>query len=224
MGQAIGAGEDDEADEYGWQTLRLALVTQLLIAAVIAVATRPIAAAFGSENLALTVTFVRVFGLGVAGFAVSRTMRGGLRGAGDTRWPFYGGILSTYAVRLPIAVLALPAGYAVTLSSGPLAATIGLAPLVVPLPGMGLGLAAVFAAILGDMYARAAVNLVRYYSDAWKTVARESGVGASADADPRGGLRPRSTAWPRLPNRRAGGNERISDSKDRIEATRNPRQ
>lgn len=183
VGQAIGAGEPEEADEYGWQTLRLALVTQLLIGAVIAAAARPIAAAFGSENLALTVTFVRVFGLGVAGFAVSRTMRGGLRGAGDTRWPFYGGIISTYLVRLPIAVLALPGGYAVTLFTGPLAATLGLAPLVVPLPGMGLGLIAVFAAILGDMYARAAVNVVRYSSDAWKAVARESGVGASADVD-----------------------------------------
>jgi Na+-driven multidrug efflux pump len=33
-------------------------------------------------DVALTVTFIRVFGLGVAGFSVSRTLRGGLRGAG----------------------------------------------------------------------------------------------------------------------------------------------
>ncbi|WP_435065248.1 MATE family efflux transporter [Halobaculum sp. EA56] len=183
VGQAIGAGDDEEADEYGWQVLRLALVTQLLIGAAIAAAARPIAAAFGSESLDLTVTFIRVFGLGVAGFAIARTMRGGLRGAGDTRWPLYGGLLGTYALRLPIAVLALPAGYAVTLFAGPLAATLGLAPLVVPLPGMDLGLTTVFAAIVADLYARAVVNLVRYWSDAWKRVARESDVGASTDAD-----------------------------------------
>ncbi|PSQ05011.1 MATE family efflux transporter [Halobacteriales archaeon QS_6_71_20] len=183
VGQAIGAGEEAEADDYGWQILRLALATQLLLGAAITIAARPIAAAFGAESVDLTVTFVRVFGVGVAGFAVARTMRGGLRGAGDTRWPLYGGLLGTYAVRLPIAVLALPTGYAVTLFAGPLAATLGLAPLVVPLPGMELGLVAVFAAIVGDLYARAVVNLVRYWSDAWKRVARESGLGATPDAD-----------------------------------------
>ena len=149
----------------------------------IVVAARPIALAFGTDSVDLTVTFVRVFGVGVAGFAVARTMRGGLRGAGDTRWPLYGGLLGTYAVRLPIAVLALPTGYAVTLFAGPFAATLGLAPLVVSLPGMDLGLIAVFAAIVGDLYARAVVNLVRYWSDAWKRVARESGLGATPDAD-----------------------------------------
>ncbi|WP_277554681.1 MATE family efflux transporter [Halobaculum limi] len=183
VGQALGAGEEEEADEYGWQALRLALATQLLIGAVIVVAARPLAAAFGSESLDLTVTFIRVFGLGVAGFAVARTMRGGLRGAGDTRWPLYGGLLGTYAVRLPLAVLALPAGYAVTVLSGPLASTLGLESVTVSLPGMGLGLVAVYAAIVADLYARAVVNLARYYSDAWKRVARESDVGAAADAD-----------------------------------------
>ncbi|UIO99794.1 MATE family efflux transporter [Halobaculum sp. CBA1158] len=183
VGQAIGSGDAEEADDYGWQTLRLAIVTQLLIGAVIAIAARPLAAAFGSENVQLTVTFIRVFGLGVAGFAVARTLRGGLRGAGDTRWPLYGGLLGTYAIRLPIAVLALPAGYTLTLFAGPVAAALGIAPMPIGLPGMGLGLVAVFAAIVGDLYARAVINLIRYHSDAWKTVARESGVGASTEAD-----------------------------------------
>jgi putative MATE family efflux protein len=169
VGQYIGAGEDADADAYGWQTLRIALITQLLIAGVIVVGARPIAAAFGTEHVDLTVTFVRVFGLGVAGFSVSRTMRGSLRGAGDTRWPLYGTTLGTYAVRLPIAALALPAGFAVGL------------PLVGSLPvGMGYGFVAIYVAILADFYLRAAVNTGRFYSGKWKQVARESGVGASA--------------------------------------------
>jgi Na+-driven multidrug efflux pump len=45
---------------------------------------------------------------------------------------------------------------------------------------MGLGLLAVYAAIVGDMYTRAGVNLARYWSDAWKDVARRAGVGAPA--------------------------------------------
>jgi len=165
VGQRLGAGDADEAADYGWQTLRIALVTQLLIAGAIVLAAAPIARAFGTEHVGLTVTFIRVFGLGVAGFSVARTMRGGLRGAGDTRWPLYGAILGTYVVRLPLAALALPAGFVLTL--GPLALA----------PGLGLGLSAVFAAIVADMYVRAAVNVVRFRSGAWRA------IGAVPDAN-----------------------------------------
>ena len=172
VGQSVGARDYDEAEDYGWQTLRIALATQLLIAAVIAAAAHPIAAAFNSQHPALTVDFVRMFALGVAAFSVSRTMRGALRGAGDTRWPFYGGIISTYVIRLPIAFLALPAGYAVT--TGPYVIAGVTLPAISISPGMGLGLLAIYAAILGDMYARAAVNLARFASGAWETVSRNA--------------------------------------------------
>ncbi|KTG07970.1 MATE family efflux transporter [Haloprofundus marisrubri] len=169
VGQHIGAGDAEEADAYGWQTLRIALVTQLAIAAALFVGARPLAELFGAGDVGLTVTFIHVFGLGVAGFSVARTLRGGLRGAGDTRWPLYGGLVGTYAVRLPLAALALPVGFGVSLFGFSFA------------PGMGLGLTAVFAAITADFYARAAVNGFRYWSGAWKDVAQRSGVGASAD-------------------------------------------
>ncbi|PSP31258.1 hypothetical protein BRC64_10730 [Halobacteriales archaeon QH_10_67_22] len=130
VGQAIGAGDDDGATDYGWQTLRIALATQLLIAAVLVLGARPIAVAFGTDTVDLTVTFIRVFGVAVAGFSVSRAMRGSLRGAGDTRWPMYGTLLGSFGVRLPVAALSLPAGFAVTV-------------LGTSLPvGMGLGLPA----------------------------------------------------------------------------------
>jgi putative MATE family efflux protein len=170
VGQAIGGGDEAEADDYGWQTLRIALATQLLIAAAIVLAARPITLAFGTENVDLTVQFVRVFGVGVAAFSVSRTMRGGLRGAGDTRWPLYGSVLGTYVLRLPISFLALPAGVAVGTVAGMAIA-----------PGMGLGVAAIYAAILTDMYARAAVNVYRFWTGKWKLVARRSDVGGGAE-------------------------------------------
>lgn len=71
---AIGRGEDSEATGYGWQTLRIALATQLPVAALLVIAARPIALAFGTEHVGLTVTFIRVFGLAVAGFSISRTI------------------------------------------------------------------------------------------------------------------------------------------------------
>ena len=171
VGQHIGAGDDEGADEYGWQTLRLALATQLLIAAVLILAARPIAILFDPGDVGLTVAFIRVFGVGVAGFSIGRVFRGGLRGAGDTRWPLYGALAGTYLVRLPIAMLALPVGTAVTVLG--FTATLGA----------GLALPAVFAAILADLYTRALVNAVRFRSGRWKAVARASAVGAGRTAD-----------------------------------------
>jgi putative MATE family efflux protein len=171
VGQRIGAGDDRSATDYGWQTLRIALATQLLIAAVLVFAARPVAAAFGTEHVGLTVTFIRVFGVAVAGFSVSRTMRGSLRGAGDTRWPFYGTFLGTFVVRLPVAALALPTAFAVTVP------VVGTA----VSPGLGLGYAAVFVAIVADFYVKAAVNTGRFWSGKWRAVARASGVGTGAD-------------------------------------------
>ncbi len=169
VGQAVGGGDEDTATRDGWATVRIALATQLLAAVVLAVLAVPIATLFGTEDVALTAEFVRVFALGVAGFAVSRTTRGALRGAGDTRWPFYGTLFGTYGLRLPIAFLALPVGYAVTL--GPLSFA----------PGRGLGVVAIYAAILLDLYARAGVNAVRFATGRWKAIARTASVGAGGD-------------------------------------------
>lgn len=172
VGQSIGAGNDDEANEYGWQTLRIALATQLLLAIILIAAARPIARGFGTNNLDLTVEFVRVFGLGVAAFSVSRTMRGCLRGAGDTKWPLYGTFAGTYLYKLPVAFLAVPTGV-VLFSLGTWSFS----------PGIGLGLFGVYAAILGDMYFRAGVNTFRFWTGEWKRIARESGVGTRTRAD-----------------------------------------
>ena len=171
VGQHVGAGDDADASDYGWQTLRIALATQLLVASVIVLAARPVAIAFGTAYVDLTVTFIRVFGVIVAGFSVSRTMRGSLRGAGDTRWPLYGTLLGTFVVRLPVASLALPAGFAVTV----LGTSVRF--------GMGLGYFAVFAAIIADFYVKAAVNTGRFRSGKWREVARASDVGAGAGDD-----------------------------------------
>jgi putative MATE family efflux protein len=169
VGQAIGGGGDRSATDYGWQVARLALATQLLVAALLALSAPLVARGFGTDNVPATARFIRVFALGVAGFALSRTMRGALRGAGDTRWPFYGTIAATYLVRLPVTVLALPAGYALTL--GP----------VTVAPGLGWGLPAVYAAILLDLYLKAGVNTARFASGRWRAVARSSKVGTTAD-------------------------------------------
>jgi len=169
VGQAVGSGDERSATDYGWQVARLALATQLLVAAVLALFAPLVARGFGTDNVAATARFIRVFALGVAGFALARTMRGALRGAGDTRWPFYGTIAATYLVRLPVTFLALPVAYTVTV--GPLSLS----------PGLGWGLPAIYAAILLDLYLKAGVNTARFASGRWRAVARRANVGQTAD-------------------------------------------
>jgi putative MATE family efflux protein len=171
VGQRLGEGKEEEATRYGWETTTVALATQLLVGAAVAVLARPIAILFGTGTVDLTVTFIWVFVLGVAGSSVAQTLEGGLRGAGDTTWPLYGMALGT-ALRLGVAVLAIPAGLTlVTVGSFEFA------------PGLGLGLTAVFAAIVVDMYSRAAVNAVRFRSHRWQAVARESADRRAASED-----------------------------------------
>jgi len=170
VGQSLGADEEGDAARYGWSTLRIALATQLLIGAVLVALARPIATAFNTEPIGLTVAFIRVFGLAIGGFSVGRTMQGALRGAGDTTWPFYGKVLGLGA-RLAVAALALSPAVAFTVAG------------VTVAPGLGFGLAAVYAAIVIDYYLQAGVNLLRFRSGTWKAIAREAAARRGASGD-----------------------------------------
>jgi putative MATE family efflux protein len=170
VGQRLGAEDAAGATDYGWQSVRIALVTQVLIAAVLVVGARPIVQLFGTESTDLGVAFVRVLAVTVVGNSVAQTLQGGLRGAGDTTWPMYGSALGM-GLRLVVAALALPATF--VLAVGPLSLS----------PGLGVGLVAVFAALVVDRYARAAVNTVRFRSGRWQAVARRSAARTATTAE-----------------------------------------
>ncbi|MFC6724317.1 MATE family efflux transporter, partial [Halobium palmae] len=132
---------------------------------------RQLAVLFGAEDVALTVQFIHLFGATIAGFAVSRTLQGALRGAGDTRVPFYATLAGNYLIRLPVAALALPTEVAFVAFGYSF------------VPGVGLGLSAVFVAVLADIYTRAAINWIRYRSNRWKAVGRAGVARARAGSD-----------------------------------------
>lgn len=159
VGQYLGAGRSNEATTAGWTTATVAVATQVVIAGVLAVLARPIARLFGTEAVVLATAFIWVLALGTAAAAVAQTLEGGLRGAGDTTWPLYGSAVGT-GLRLVITATALPAG--VTLVDG---AGFSFA------PGLGLGLAAVFVAIIADLVTRAVINALRFHSGRWRAVA-----------------------------------------------------
>ena len=169
----VGAGEHDRADlaikQSFWLalsiTIPLTLVTYFEAEAMVGLLTD------APRTIALGGTYLRIVMLSVSFRFWSMIAARALQGAGDTRWPLYGTILGGYVYRLPVAFLALPVGFAVTV---PLVG-------VTLAPGLGWGLPAIYAAIVGDFYLKAAVNTGRFWSGKWRDVARASGVGAGGD-------------------------------------------
>lgn len=171
VGQSLGRGEESEATEYGWQTLRIALATELAIAAFFFVFATPVARLFGTAHVDLTATFIRVFALTVVGAAIAASLRGGLRAAGDTTWPFYAAVAGA-GLRVGISLLALPATFIILTFYG-----------IDFTPGLGLGVIAVFVAIVIDRYARATIIATRYASGKWKIIAQRSTETAAQRGD-----------------------------------------
>lgn len=149
VGQSLGAGDEREAAASGWEILRLSLVVYLALAVLVVAFAVPIARLFVTdpETVAATATFVRVVAVSSIGLGIERSTNGTLRGAGDTTWPFYGILVGLYAVALPVAV----------------AGTV---------PGLGLGLVALYLAVVAETFVPAAFNLYRQRSNEWLAVSR----------------------------------------------------
>lgn len=149
VGQSLGAGKEREAELFGWDTLKTAITIMVSISVVIAIFAKPLAGLFVRESqaIALSTNFIRIYSIGVIGFAIDRVMRGSLRGAGDTRWPMYGIILAMYVWMLPVSYI------------------LGII--------LGLGVHGVFLGLLGGLFIPSAVNIFRFRSGKWKKISRE---------------------------------------------------
>ncbi len=171
VGQAIGRDEFLEAEYAGWQTLRISIATQVTLVAAMVLAAEQLALLFDAENVALTVEFLYLFGVMAVGSSIAGTLQGALRGAGDTTFPFYGTLAGDYVMRLPIAFLALPTGYVVTVWGVSIS------------PGVGLGIAAIYLSIIANTYTRALINGWRYWSGTWKAISQASMQRSRTGAD-----------------------------------------
>ena len=67
VGQNLGADEAAIAEAYGWQVLRLALVTQVLIAALVVVFVGATVAVFSTDSPMLPTQFLYVFAVSISG-------------------------------------------------------------------------------------------------------------------------------------------------------------
>lgn len=155
VGQHLGADEESEAGAYGAGIIRLAMVVYLVVAAAVILFASPIAGLFvsGSEEVAVTATFVAVAAVSAVGLGLDGTASGALVGAGDTRWPFVASLLGRYVFALPVA----------------------LSSLVTP-----LGVAGLYLALVLESFVPGTINYGLFRSGRWKAVSRR--YRPSADA------------------------------------------
>ncbi len=147
VGQNLGAERPDLAARAGWRGVfgAVAVMGSLGLASI--AFAEPITALFGAtgrETTALTVTFIYILGAAQPLMAMEFSLAGGLRGAGDTRFPLYTILVGLFVVRLGAAILiAIPVFGTVT---------------------------AVWLCLLADYLVKASLLTWRFAAGDWKTV------------------------------------------------------
>ena len=147
VGQRLGRGEEAGAEAYGREIIQLSLVVYLLVAAGVGLFAEPIARVFVDDPgaVALTTSFVIVAAISVVPLGVDGSTTGVLRGAGDTRIPFYASLLGLYVFALPMAYLGV----------------------ITP-----LGITALYLALILETAVPATVTTWRFQTGRWKAVSR----------------------------------------------------
>jgi putative MATE family efflux protein len=107
VGQDLGDGRPDDARFSGLAMTALSVVTLSLAGTVLIVGASPIAGLFTSDlaTLEYAATFTRVFGVSMFCFGFFFPLSGSLRGAGDTRTPFYARLSGTVGFLLAFSYL-----------------------------------------------------------------------------------------------------------------------
>lgn len=147
VGQALGRGQESEADAYARDTLRFTVTAYVLVATVVFAGAEPVSRLFVRDGttLAMTTALVRATCGSVIFWGVVNGGMGPLRASGDTRWPFYGQILGLFAFALPLTYLGA---------------------------STSLGLWGLYAALVLETGVPAAVIYYRYRTEQWKRISR----------------------------------------------------
>ncbi|WP_336023012.1 MATE family efflux transporter [Halobellus salinisoli] len=147
VGQALGAGEPGEARETATLVALFSLATLGTIGALLFVAAEPLATLFTRDaaTIGFATEFNRAFAVSMVFIGVYFPLSGTLKGAGDTRTPFYAGVVGSY-------VFLLGASYLLAIT-------------------LGLGLSGVFVGIVLSYVARAAIVGREILGDDWTALA-----------------------------------------------------
>ncbi|WP_255170822.1 MATE family efflux transporter [Natrononativus amylolyticus] len=108
VGQTLGEGDPDGARFAGHAILALGVITLGFCGVVLFVAADPLARIFTQDptTIGYAAEFTRVFGVSMLFFGIFFPLAGALRGAGDTRTPFYARFVGAFAVMLGVSYVA----------------------------------------------------------------------------------------------------------------------
>jgi putative MATE family efflux protein len=149
VGQHLGARDAEGATTQGWRATGLAIVSMILLSIVIVVFAESIARFLidDDEVVRLTVIFIYIMAIAQPLMAIEFTLGGCLRGAGDTRFPL------------------------ITTMAGLIGVRVGLAALFA---WLGLSVAWIYGALIGDYLIKATMLVWRFKSDKWKQIFTDS--------------------------------------------------
>ncbi|WP_135828797.1 MATE family efflux transporter [Halorussus halobius] len=107
VGQTLGEGDPEGARFSGLAITALGVLTLGVAGGVLFFGAEPIARVFTSDaaTLGYAADFTRVFGVSMLSFGVFSPIAGSLRGAGDTRTPFYARLSGTLGFTLGFSYL-----------------------------------------------------------------------------------------------------------------------
>ena len=116
VGRALGAGQPRRAEASVYEALLQGGLMMTALGIIMALFPHQLIASFVADPqvIAAGATPMRIAGLFQPFLAINFIMSGGLRGAGDTRWPLYSKFISTWCVRLPLVFALLALGFGLT--------------------------------------------------------------------------------------------------------------
>ena len=105
IGQALGAGEPDEAERIGWQSAALAIVTAVVLGSVVAVWRYELAGLLTDDRAVILALgpFMLALALAQPLLQLQFTLGGAHRGAGDTTTPLIASCIGNWLFRVPLA-------------------------------------------------------------------------------------------------------------------------
>ncbi|MBC8161567.1 MAG: MATE family efflux transporter [Roseiflexaceae bacterium] len=113
VGQNLGASKPEDAQADAYEAQRQGLIMMSALGLIMLLFPRQLLGLFSSDPavLAAGVGPMRIAGLFQPLLAINFIMSGALRGAGDTRWPLFTKLVSTWGIRLPLVMLLLTLGF-----------------------------------------------------------------------------------------------------------------
>lgn len=112
VGQALGAKDPDEANAATYEALKQTSLMMVVLGGLMALFPEPLLAFFvhDAEVIAAGIVPLQIAGAFQIAMGANFVLSGALRGAGDTRWPLYTKVISTWGLRLPITFIVLLSG------------------------------------------------------------------------------------------------------------------